>query len=137
VDGSSTSENTFDRIVSMFLVEMDGIFVQDEVIVVGATQHLASIDTAIRRPGRLGNKVYVGPPESLEERVEVVKACLANTPILDEEDPNEFFIWVARGLPPLVLSRAEVAQYCQQAVMRALVRDPVNVRGVNRGDFKP
>lgn len=49
------------------------------VLVVGATNYLSNIDSAILRPGRFDKKIFVGPPD-LEARIEAFKIHLQGRP---------------------------------------------------------
>nr|CDS28568.1 nuclear valosin containing protein [Hymenolepis microstoma] len=64
-------------VVNQMLVELDGIdkHRQARVFVVGATNRKDMIDEAILRPGRLGLHLYVSPPESQQDRVDILSAC--------------------------------------------------------------
>lgn len=50
------------RILSQFLIELDGIKTREGVIVIGATNYPESLDLAVLRPGRLDRIVEVGLP---------------------------------------------------------------------------
>ena len=65
----STNENTFDRLLSCLLVEMDGIGKKDDechVFVLGITRDISKIDDALLRPGRLDCTLKVRPPTKKE-----------------------------------------------------------------------
>ena len=49
------------------------------LIIIGATNHLGSIDEAILRPGRFDKKVFVGPPDA-EARAEGFRMFLKSFP---------------------------------------------------------
>lgn len=63
--------------VNQMLVELDGIdkHRQARVFVVGATNRKDMIDEAILRPGRLGLHLFVAPPETQQERADILSAC--------------------------------------------------------------
>lgn len=58
--------------VNSFLAEMDGFEGNDQVFVVGATNHKDKMDPALIRPGRLSRHIYVPLPKSLEDRKEIL-----------------------------------------------------------------
>jgi SpoVK/Ycf46/Vps4 family AAA+-type ATPase len=81
---SNTSENSGDRIIASFLTEMDGIYSKKsigyqktELLIIGATSHPDKIDSAILRPGRLDELVYISPPD-INARREILKGKLRN-----------------------------------------------------------
>lgn len=51
-------------IVSTLLALMDGLDARGEVVVIGATNRLDSIDPALRRPGRFDREFLFGLPDS-------------------------------------------------------------------------
>ena len=50
--GTGGGEQEQNRIINRLLVEMDGFSSLDNVVVIGATNHVDNIDEAMRRPGR-------------------------------------------------------------------------------------
>lgn len=60
------------RIVAQLLTELDGFEERGDVIVIGATNKLGQIDSALRRPGRLGEQIKFSLPQ-LEDRFEILK----------------------------------------------------------------
>lgn len=60
------------RIVTHFLVMMDGLDSSDDVYVMGATNRISSIDESFLRPGRFDIKIMVGLP-NLQDRKEIYK----------------------------------------------------------------
>ena len=64
--------------VNEFLVHLNESW-KNGVFVVGATNLPSRIDPAVRRPGRLDKKVFVGPPD-YEARVELLKLYMTDRP---------------------------------------------------------
>ncbi|WP_280156403.1 AAA family ATPase [Piscinibacter sp. XHJ-5] len=59
-------EQEQNRIINRLLVEMDGFSPLDNVVVVGATNHVDNIDEAMRRPGRFDMTVSTALPTPRE-----------------------------------------------------------------------
>ena len=57
----------------MLLTEMDGMEERNEVFVIGATNRLEKIDSAMLRPGRLEKIIYIGLPAP-DDRVDILKS---------------------------------------------------------------
>jgi len=81
---SNTSENSGDRIIASFLTEMDGIhskksigYSKTEILIIGATSHPDKLDSAILRPGRLDELIYIPPPNK-NARKSILKGKLDN-----------------------------------------------------------
>lgn len=64
--------------VNEFLTQLDQCG-KKQIFVVGATNYLRNIDSAILRPGRFDKKIFVGPPD-LEARIEALKIHLEGRP---------------------------------------------------------
>lgn len=54
-------QEAMDRVTTQLLTEIDGIEELKDVVVIGATNRPNLVDPALRRPGRLGNEIYVPP----------------------------------------------------------------------------
>ncbi|MGM0468290.1 MAG: CDC48 family AAA ATPase [Promethearchaeati archaeon] len=52
------------RVVAQLLSLMDGLEGRGEVIVIGATNRVNDIDTALRRPGRFDREIEIGVPDT-------------------------------------------------------------------------
>jgi SpoVK/Ycf46/Vps4 family AAA+-type ATPase len=83
-----------DRVVNQLLTFLDGAEAtlgqgqgQGQVFVLAATSRPDLIDPALLRPGRLERHVYIGPPNSSDERASVLKAALR--PLRCAEDALE------------------------------------------------
>lgn len=66
-------------LVSTMLSLMDGLESRGEVIVIGATNRIDSIDAAFRRPGRFDREFYF-PLPNLESRLEIISMNTKNWP---------------------------------------------------------
>jgi len=56
------------KIVNQLLTEMDGIRSLKEVVVIGTTNRLEDIDSALKRPGRFDRVIYMPLPNKSERR---------------------------------------------------------------------
>ncbi|XP_077869124.1 transitional endoplasmic reticulum ATPase-like [Saccoglossus kowalevskii] len=69
-----------DIIVNQLLMEMDGITTTSNVFVIGATNRPDLIDSAILRPGRLSQLIYIRLPDE-SSRYLILKAILRHSPV--------------------------------------------------------
>ncbi|KAM9838554.1 ATPase family AAA domain-containing protein 2-like isoform 2-T3 [Aulostomus maculatus] len=69
---SSRQDQIHSSIVTTLLALMDGLDSRGEVVVIGATNRLDSIDPALRRPGRFDREFLFGLPDR-ESRKEILK----------------------------------------------------------------
>ncbi|XP_025416333.1 spermatogenesis-associated protein 5-like protein 1 isoform X2 [Sipha flava] len=114
-----------DRVLSTFLVEMDGITNDTEygqgVVVVAATNRPDKIDTALLRPGRFDRQIYVQPPLLAEERFNILHTIINNSeqsvPISDSSILNKV------ALMTNYFSAADLANVVKEAVLSCLTID--------------
>ena len=94
------NDSTIDRVINQLLIEMDGAHSHSHstassassppplLFVLAATNRPELLDPAILRPGRFDQLLYV-PLPSTAERVDIMKACMRDTPVggdvMDEE----------------------------------------------------
>ncbi|XP_013413245.1 ATPase family AAA domain-containing protein 2 [Lingula anatina] len=69
---SSRQDQIHSSIVSTLLALMDGLDSRGEIVVIGATNRIDSIDPALRRPGRF-DREFNFPLPSLEARTQILK----------------------------------------------------------------
>ncbi len=65
--GSSGAETENNRIINALLVELDGFKSGSGIVVLGATNNVASLDPALIRPGRFNRTCHLGLPD-VDER---------------------------------------------------------------------
>ncbi|KAI9139500.1 P-loop containing nucleoside triphosphate hydrolase protein [Paraphysoderma sedebokerense] len=84
---SLSSENTGDRIVTSFLTELDGIFTRSnsgsaetDIFVIATTTRPEKLDSAILRPGRLDQHLYI-PVPNFKCRKSMIEGFIRHMPI--------------------------------------------------------
>ncbi|MGQ9498132.1 MAG: AAA family ATPase [Desulfotomaculales bacterium] len=85
--GQTTSHLEYDQTLNQLLVEMDGLGIDDEVLilVVAATNRPDMLDPALLRPGRFDRQVRVELPDR-EGRIEILRLHTRNKPLADDVD---------------------------------------------------
>ncbi|SEP65912.1 AAA family ATPase [Natrinema salaciae] len=81
-DDEGDAEN---RIVGQLLTLMDGLDARGEVIVIGATNRVDTIDPALRRGGRFDREIQIGVPDE-EGRREILEVHTRGMPLADNVD---------------------------------------------------
>ena len=104
------------RVMATFLTEMDGIENSNGIIVIGATNRPDMIDDALLRPGRLGELIYVPPPD-LETRKKIFEVYISRIHA-DESVNLDELAEKTNGF-----SGADIEGVCREAVYEALRRD--------------
>jgi len=105
-----------DRVINQILTEMDGVGAKKNVFIIGATNRPDILDSAIMRPGRLDQLVYIPLPDH-KSRVAILKAALKKSPLAKDID-LEFLAKSTHGF-----SGADLTGICQTAVRLAIRED--------------
>jgi len=111
--GGAGGSDAGDRIVNQILTEIDGVGAKKSVFVIAATNRPDMLDSAIMRPGRLDQLVYLPLPD-YDSRVAIFHACTRKSPLasgisLDElAERTEGF------------SGADITEVCQRACKLAI-----------------
>jgi len=73
------------KLISQLLIELDGLTsINENVMVLAATNTPWEVDFALRRPGRLGKLVFVPPPDA-QARADVLRIYLGQKPLVAED----------------------------------------------------
>ena len=99
--------------MNSLLTEMDGMNAKKNVFVIGATNRPDIIDTALLRPGRLDQLIYVPMPD-LESRKRVLKAALRKSPVASDVDLDFLATKTEK------YSGADLTDICQRAAKLAI-----------------
>jgi len=97
--------------VNEFLVQLNECW-KSKVLVIGATNLLERIDSAIVRPGRMDKKVYIGPPD-IEARVELLRLYM-------EDRPQQSIDWLRIAEASDLYTAAELEHIVNEAARMAL-----------------
>ena len=71
------------RVVAQLLTMMDGLETRGQVVVIGATNRVDSVDPALRRPGRFDREIEIGVPDEVG-RKEVLQIHTRGMPLSDD-----------------------------------------------------
>jgi len=102
-----------DRVLNQILTEMDGMNAKKNVFIIGATNRPDQIDSALLRPGRLDQLIYIPLPDEAS-RLSILKATLKKSPIAPEVD-LQFLSKSTHGF-----SGADLTEVCQRAAKLAI-----------------
>jgi transitional endoplasmic reticulum ATPase len=128
-DDEADMEN---RIVTQLLTLMDGIGTRDEVIVIGATNRVDTLDPALRRGGRFDREIEIGVPDESGRR-EILDVHTRGMPLADDIDLDQ----IAARTHGFV--GADIHALSTEAAMNALRRyraDEDSEMDVTRADFE-
>ncbi|XP_024383807.1 cell division control protein 48 homolog D isoform X2 [Physcomitrium patens] len=102
-----------DRVLNQLLTEMDGMNAKKTVFIIGATNRPDIIDSALLRPGRLDQLIYIPLPDEAS-RLRIFQACLRKSPIAKEVDLE------ALARHTTGFSGADITEICQRACKYAI-----------------
>merc|ERR1712147_470076 len=102
-----------DRVINQILTEMDGMGSKKNVFIIGATNRPDIIDSAIMRPGRLDQLIYIPLPDD-GSRMAILKSNLRKSPVADNVD-LPYLAKMTRGF-----SGADLTEICQRACKLAI-----------------
>ena len=105
-----------DRVINQLLTEMDGMGPKKNVFIIGATNRPDIIDSAIMRPGRLDQLIYIPLPDKAS-RLDIFKACLKRSPVAPDVD-YDILASATEGF-----SGADITEICQRACKLAIRED--------------
>src|SRR5437899_8499195 len=100
-----------DQTLNQLLVELDGFGPRDQVVVMGASNRLQDLDSALLRPGRFDRQILIQPPD-LKGRIEILKVHTRGKPVEDVD-----LAAVARQTSGL--TGADLANICNEAAIGA------------------
>jgi transitional endoplasmic reticulum ATPase len=116
------------RVVAQLLTLMDGLEQREEVIVVGATNRVDTVDPALRRGGRFDREVEIGVPDETGRR-EILDVHTRNMPLAGDVDLDRLAA-TTHGFVG-----ADIATLAREAGLAALRRNPDELE-VSRADFE-
>merc|ERR1719420_950446 len=102
-----------DRVINQILTEMDGMGAKKNVFIIGATNRPDIIDSAILRPGRLDQLIYIPLPDE-GSRMNILKAVLRKSPL----SPDVDLAYMAKMTPGY--SGADLTEICQRSAKMAI-----------------
>jgi len=102
-----------DRVINQLLTEMGGMGAKMNVFIIGATNIPDIIDTALMRPGRLDQLVYIPMPD-LESRLSILRSVLRKSPVSKDVD-LEFLAQATEKF-----TGADLTEICQRAAKEAI-----------------
>ncbi|UCD01009.1 MAG: CDC48 family AAA ATPase [Promethearchaeota archaeon] len=110
-----TSGEVERRVVSQLLSLMDGLRGRGEIICVGATNRINTIDEALRRPGRFDREIEFGVP-NVKGRKEIFQIHTRGMPMEEDVDLDNY-AEITHGFVG-----ADIMAICREAAMFSLRR---------------
>lgn len=101
------------RVVSQILTMMDGLKSRGKVIVIGATNRVNALDSALRRPGRFDREIEINVPGK-KGRLSILKIHTRGMPLLKDVKLEEIAA-VTHGFVG-----ADLEALCKEAAMNVL-----------------
>jgi len=111
--GGGDAGGAADRVINQVLTEMDGMGAKKNVFILGATNRPDIIDSAVLRPGRLDQLIYIPLPDE-KSRESILKSNLRKSPLAEDVDLC-YLAKVTHGF-----SGADLTEICQRACKLAI-----------------
>lgn len=92
IGGKRSGHNANDedrKAINALLTEMDGFKESENILVIGATNRLEDLDSALTRAGRFTDKYCIPAPETMSDRKEVLKLYMSNKKFSDDVVLND------------------------------------------------
>jgi transitional endoplasmic reticulum ATPase len=102
-----------DRVLNQLLTEMDGMNAKKTVFIIGATNRPDIIDSALLRPGRLDQLIYIPLPDT-GSRQQIFKSVLRKSPVAEDVDFDVLTKHTGG------FSGADLTEICQRACKYAI-----------------
>mmetsp|Transcript_19561 Transcript_19561/g.57072 ORF Transcript_19561/g.57072 Transcript_19561/m.57072 type:complete len:450 (+) Transcript_19561:166-1515(+) len=122
------SHGAMDRVINQLLTEIDGVGKRKNVFVIGATNRPDIIDTALMRPGRLDQLIYIPMPD-LGSRLAILQAAFKRAALASDID----LPYLAECLDGY--TGADITEICQRAAKLAIKQNIGEEVAKRKGDF--
>ncbi|SCU90255.1 LAME_0E07734g1_1 [Lachancea meyersii CBS 8951] len=129
---SDDSGEVESRVVATLLTLMDGMGSSGRVVVVAATNRPNSVDSALRRPGRLDQEVEIGIPDADARHDILIKQFSKVSVKRHELSADDIQLVASRthgyvGADLVALCRESVMKTVQRGVIQNLARDTLKI----------
>ncbi|CAF2948287.1 unnamed protein product [Rotaria sp. Silwood2] len=116
----STRDSVQDSVTTQLLAEIDGLKPLDNILIIGTTNMLATIEPALLRPGRIEVVVEVGLPDD-DARLQIFDIYMKNllqNGLVESDVDVDTIIRAAKGL-----TGAHIERIVRMAIINAMRRD--------------
>jgi proteasome regulatory subunit len=111
---STSGDREVQRTLMQLLSELDGFDNRGDVKVVGATNRVDILDSALLRPGRFDRRLEVPAPDR-DARAEIFQVHMRGMNVADEVDPDELAMVAGEGA-----TGADIEAACKEAGVLAI-----------------
>lgn len=124
---STSGDREVQRTLMQLLSELDGFDSRGDVKIIGATNRVDMLDSALLRPGRFDRRLEVPEPD-LDARAEIFQVHIRGMSIADDVDPEELAMMCGEEV-----TGADIKAVCTEAGVLAIRNDRTEVK---RQDFR-
>jgi proteasome regulatory subunit len=114
---STSGDREVQRTLMQLLSELDGFDNRGDVKIIGATNRVDMLDSALTRPGRFDRRLEV-PEPGVDARTEIFQVHTRGMEIAEDLDARELALLVGEGS-----TGADIQAICTEAGMHAIRQD--------------
>ncbi len=135
IAGKRDGTHTGSGLVTTLLTRIDGLKSRGNVVVIGTTNRIESIDDALRRHGRFSREIHIAAPDEAG-RLQILLIHTRGMPFYDEDEQQRDQVLQSLSQRTHGYVGADLMELCREAGLNSL-RRAHPIEALDRGDLEP